>query len=183
MTHEKKPPRGVSGVKRFGVTTDPRGALSRAKAMAKGELPAPELSHPTVSKPDEGPAPGAGIESYEESIMEAASDLNAPRVAKYAISPEPPIREVAPVQTRMRVEFRTDAGTFGIDASDVVLSDSGVLVLMPATGGATFVPTAGSKLAVAWSGGCERCYFPGLSFNIKALDALSVAMIRIPEGE
>lgn len=84
---------------------------------------------------------------------------------------------------RSRVSFTLENGMYSVPAIDVVASQFGVIILLPAgSQDAIFTPNPGAKLDISWQDKSWSCYFPGTVFELPELGVMVLTMIRSDDG-
>lgn len=128
-------------------------------------------------EPDARPA-----DQYDaEEPLQGRVAIQRRTVPAYAEEADP---AVAYLSKRVRVTLELTDTTLFVNAVDAVVSNMGVTLLLPTKGeGATFVPKAGSEVTLTLPDGRGfKCYFPGVTFDVDALNLLGLVFIRAEEA-
>lgn len=128
-------------------------------------------------EPDARPA-----DQYDaEEPLQGRVAIQRRTVPAYAEEADP---AVAYLSKRVRVTLELTDTTLFVNAVDAIVSNMGVTLLLPTKGeGATFVPKAGSEVTITLTDGRGfKCYFPGVTFDVDALNLLGLVFIRAEEA-
>ncbi|MFC1453985.1 hypothetical protein ACFLQL_02270 [Verrucomicrobiota bacterium] len=82
------------------------------------------------------------------------------------------------IANRTKITFGMDSGDISIPAVDVIESDYGIMVLIPAgLNDTVFTPKPGANVTVKAKGKIWKCFSPGTIFNLQFLDLIAVVLI------
>lgn len=112
-----------------------------------------------------------------EEAAERAGLKQAPAAIMPSVSTNP-----KPNPERIRVTFELTGGYYTVPALGVKECKYGIMVLMPmGANDASFAPAPGSEVTVHWSDKQQKCFSPGIMFELAELECLAIVLIRAQE--